>query len=82
MTDAGTDCIPSPQTQSRKETAREGEGKKEKRETGNKSDSLSHGIFLASCGIADAPFLYLSCIVNPCFHKMLILNLLITLVWL
>jgi hypothetical protein len=82
VADAGTDCVPSPQPQSRKETASwEGESKR-KREKKNKSDSLSNGIFLACSGIADASFLYLPYIVKPCLHKMLILNLPVTLMWL
>lgn len=53
MTDSRTDCIPSPQTLFRKETAK-GEGEKEEERKGKKSNSLSHRLFLASSGIVDA----------------------------
>lgn len=63
MTDSRTDCIPSPQTLFRKETAK-GEGEKEEERKGKISNSLSHRLFLASSGIVDASFPYLSFIVK------------------
>lgn len=51
MTDAGTDCVPSPQPQTRKETWREGEKERDRKA---KPDPFTHEAFGVSSGIVDA----------------------------
>lgn len=53
MTDAETDCVPSPQPQTRKERKEQGKGRKRERERA-KPDLCTQWAFWASSGMADA----------------------------